>query len=72
LTKSGNTKAEWEASGLLQIIRDLGMRTGADFNLVDVNHVDLGNKYNISALTAMANFQYGDISNVDGTNLKIS
>jgi hypothetical protein len=72
LTKSGNTKSQWEASGLLQIIRDLGMRTGADFNSVDVNHVDLGNKYAIPDLTVMAENQFGSIQNINGTILKIS
>ena len=72
LTKSGSSKAQWQASGILDIIRGLGMRTGADFNSVDVNHVDLGNKYSIADLTDMAVAQYGDIQNVNGTELKIA
>lgn len=71
LTKSGSSKAEWEASGLLKIIRDLGMRTGADFANVDVNHVDILNKYSIDDLKALAVAQYGSVSDVDGSNLKI-
>lgn len=72
LTKSGNTKSEWEASGLLQIIRNLGMRTGADFANVDINHVDILNKYPIDHLTALAVKQYKSINNVNGPELKIS
>jgi hypothetical protein len=72
ITKSGSSKAEWEASGLLKIIRNLGMRTGADFSNADVNHVDILNKYPIEDLKDMAIAQYGDVQNVNGSELKIA
>jgi hypothetical protein len=72
LTKSGSSKAQWEASGVLQIIRNLGLRSGADFNSVDVNHVDLGNKYAIADLKDKAIAQYGSVQKVNGPELKIS
>jgi hypothetical protein len=71
ITKSGSSKAEWEASGLLKIIRNLGMRTGADFSNADVNHVDILNKYPIDDLKSLAVEQYGSVNSVNGSNLKI-
>lgn len=67
--RKATSKARWEASGIIQIADELGLRWGGRFGAYDPVHFDLGNDYDTDQLYDQALAQYGNEASVVGYNV---
>lgn len=72
--RKASSKEAWEATGIPNIARDMGIRWGGDFKTYyDPVHFDLGNDYDVKHLKELAFEQFGtNWNDIKGNEIKLT
>lgn len=72
--RKSTSKEKWEASGIPQIARDMGIKWGGDYvSYYDPVHFDLSNDYDVKELKALAFAQFGtEWDKIQGNQIQLT